>query len=188
MPDRRTRARLRAAQLGAVLLACVGASVASAQTPTPKSPCGAPEYRQFDFWLGDWDVADANGKLVGRNRITAAQKGCALLEQWEGKGGVTGASLNAWDADRRRWHQTWIDSSGSLLLLEGGIVDGRMVLAGTANDATGKPARQRITWQKLSDGRVRQTWESSADGGATWTTAFDGYYSSRGSIFHVPLL
>ena len=76
---------------------------------------------------------------------------------------------------------------GGLLLLEGGLVDSKMVLSGTANDASGKPARQRITWQKLSDGRVRQTWESSADGGATWTIAFDGYYSPR-AFLHVPLL
>ncbi len=152
-----------------------------------KSPCDALEYRQFDFWLGDWDVANGSGKIVGRNRITAVQKGCALVEQWEGNGGVTGTSLNAWDAERKRWHQTWVDSTGSVLLLEGGIVDGRMVLGGNANDATGKPARQRITWQKLADGRVRQTWESSTDNGATWTTAFDGYYSSRGPISRVPV-
>jgi hypothetical protein len=172
--------------IGLLLCLCTGA--AAAQASAPKSACGAPEFHQFDFWIGDWDVADPNGKPVGRNRIAAVQKGCALTEQWEGKGGVTGTSLNAWDAERKRWHQTWIDSTGGLLLLEGGLVEGKMVLAGIANDAAGKPARQRITWQKLSDGRVRQTWESSVDGGATWTSVFDGYYSQRGSIFHVPLL
>jgi hypothetical protein len=31
----------------------------------------------------------------------------------------------------------------------------------------------------LPDGRVRQHWETSKDGGATWTTAFDGYYRRR---------
>lgn len=185
---RRFAARFPAARAVAVFVIGIGPLLANAQAPAPKVACGAPEYRQFDFWLGEWDVADASGKPVGRNRITAVQKGCALSEQWEGKGGVSGTSLSAWDDERRRWHQTWIDSTGGVLLLEGGIVEGRMVLAGTANDATGKPARQRITWQKLSDGRVRQTWESSVDDGATWTIAFDGYYKSRGRILHVPLL
>jgi hypothetical protein len=193
MPERIPRASVRAAleragRITIALLLGLGAGGVAAQPSAPKSPCGAPEFHQFDFWIGDWDVADANGKQIGRNRITAVQKGCALAEQWEGKGGVSGTSLNAWDAERKRWHQTWIDNSGGLLLLDGGLVDGRMVLSGTANDASGRQARQRITWQKLSDGRVRQTWESSADGGATWTVAFDGYYSPRGSIFHVPLL
>jgi len=188
MPDRAHSVRQRAVRAAAALLTCLCAGVAAAQATAPKAPCSAPEFHQFDFWIGDWDVADASGKPVGRNRIVAVQKGCALTEQWEGRGGVTGTSLNAWDAERKRWHQTWIDSGGSLLVLEGGLVDGRMVLSGAASDASGKPARQRITWQKLPDGRVRQTWESSADAGATWTIAFDGYYSPRGSMFHVPLL
>ena len=38
---------------------------------------------------------------------------------------------------------------------------------------------QRITWERLPDGRVRQLWESSKDGGTTWTVAFDGYYAKR---------
>ena len=192
MPDRIPGAGVRAAlehagRITIALLLGFGAGGAAAQASSPKSPCGAPEFHQFDFWIGDWDVADASGKAVGHNRIAVVHKGCALTEQWEGKGGVTGTSLNAWDAERKRWHQTWVDSSGGLLLLEGGLVDSKMVLSGTANDASGKPARQRITWQKLSDGRVRQTWESSADGGATWTIAFDGYYSPR-AFLHVPLL
>ncbi len=193
MPERRPGqgARIFPERIGRIaiaLLLCLGSGAAMPQASAPKSACGAPEFHQFDFWIGDWDVADPNGKPVGRNRIAAVQKGCALTEQWEGRGGVTGTSLNTWDAERKRWRQTWIDSTGGLLLLEGEFVDGKMVLSGSANDASGKPARQRITWQKLADGRVRQTWESSAEGSATWTTVFDGYYSSRGSIFHVPLL
>jgi hypothetical protein len=189
MPGPGTRLFLeRAGRIAIALLLGLCAGAAMPQASAPKSACTAPEFHQFDFWIGDWDVADANGKPVGRNRIATVQRGCALTEQWEGKGGVTGTSLNAWDAERRRWRQTWIDSTGSLLLLEGEFVDGRMVLWGSANDASGKPARQRITWQKLADGRVRQTWESSVEGSATWSTVFDGYYSPRGSIFHVPLL
>jgi len=36
--------------------------------------------------------------------------------------------------------------------------------------------RQRITWSREPDGRVRQLWESSKDGGRSWTTVFDGLY------------
>jgi hypothetical protein len=49
-----------------------------------------------------------------------------------------------------------------------------MVLA----SAPGKSVN-RVTWQPLPDGRVRQHWEASEDGGTTWKTAFDGYYTKR---------
>ena len=35
----------------------------------------------------------------------------------------------------------------------------------------------RTTWTPLEDGRVRQHWESTTDGGKSWSTVFDGYYS-----------
>src|SRR3954466_11026504 len=108
------------------------AAAAHAQTaPASKPPsCTASEYRQFDFWRGDWDVRDPNGKIVGRNRIVAIEGGCALQESWSGAGGVWGRSLNLFDNDRKRWHQTWVDNRGGFLQLDGGIVDGTMVLRG----------------------------------------------------------
>jgi hypothetical protein len=38
---------------------------------------------------------------------------------------------------------------------------------------------QRITWTKNADATLRQLWESSTDGGKTWTVAFDGLYRKR---------
>jgi hypothetical protein len=32
-------------------------------------PCTAPLHRQFDFWVGAWDVIGANGQFAGTNRI-----------------------------------------------------------------------------------------------------------------------
>ena len=150
-----------------------------APAPAQAPPgCTAPEHRQFDFWLGEWTVRDPAGKVVGENRIISLHKGCVLYESWTGAGGFTGSSLNIYDAERRKWHQTWVDVSGALLLLDGEFRDGRMTLAGkSAPDAKGIVTLQRITWTPLSDGRVRQLWESSKDAGATWTTAFDGYYT-----------
>jgi hypothetical protein len=136
-----------------------------------------PEARQFDFWVGDWEVLDADGRLVGHNSITRLFGGRALAERWSGSSGVDGASLSAWDAARGRWHQTWTDSTGSTLLLDGGLVDGAMVLEGDA-PADQDPShlqRHRITWTPR-DGQVRQLWEVSNDHGSTWTVEFDGRY------------
>ncbi|MDH3459056.1 MAG: hypothetical protein OER90_19620, partial [Gemmatimonadota bacterium] len=47
-------------------------------------PCSAPEYRQFDFWLGTWNVETKDGKTAGTNHITQILNGCALREEWTG--------------------------------------------------------------------------------------------------------
>lgn len=146
-----------------------------AQGTPPTAPCTAPAYRQFDFWLGHWEVRGKAGRVVGTNRITAVHGGCALREQYDTGRGYEGSSLNAYDAGRRRWHQTWVDSSGLLLRLDGGLVDGRMVLEGETTGAAGAPTRHRITWTPQADGTVRQLWESTDASGA-WTVAFDGLY------------
>ena len=161
-------------------LALGQAHPAPAQTaPPPGQACNAPEYHQFDFWIGAWDVTLPNGKRAGANRIEPILGGCALRETWSGTGGSDGTSYNSWDATRHRWHQTWVDNQGSLLVLEGAFANGRMVLEGETVDTAGEKQRQRITWQQTSPGHVRQLWESSNDGGATWTTAFDGRYVKR---------
>jgi hypothetical protein len=156
-------------------LLCALASTASAQAP---SKCAAPEHRQFDFWVGTWQVTE-NGKPAGRNRIEAIDAGCALLETWEGVEGLTGHSLNLYDAKRGRWHQTWVDSRGALLILEGSFRNGSMVLEGAHEDPK---RRERITWTPLPGGDVRQHWETTTDGGSTWATAFDGRYARSGDL------
>jgi hypothetical protein len=137
-------------------------------------PCASLEHRQFDFWIGEWEVTRPDGKVAGHNRITPILGGCALKEEWTGALGNQGTSLNAWDEEARRWRQTWVDQSGTVLLLSGGVEGGRMIL----QSADG-PSRQRITWTPLPDGRVRQLWDSSSDGGKTWKVAFDGTYSKK---------
>lgn len=163
-------------------------SAAPAAPPAPPAPavaaakaCTAPEHRQFDFWLGDWVVSDADGRALGTNRVESLEGGCVMQEHWvAARGGFTGTSLTAFDVDRRRWHQTWMDSGGSVALLDGGAVDGRVVLSGDASGGdAGAHRRNRISWIPLADGRVRQWWEQSADDGRTWSTVFDGYYARK---------
>ncbi len=152
-------------------------SLQQAQAPRPR-PCTSPLHRQFDFWVGTWDVVGAAGQFAGTNRIELVDGGCALFESWSsGGGGYTGRSLNSVSSDGR-WHQTWVDSSGLRLELAGGLVEGRMVLEGdTPASVPGRPpVKNRITWSPESEGRVRQHWGTSADGGKTYTTAFDGTY------------
>ena len=163
----------------AVLLLLCSAAPLLAQSAQIPAQCAAPEYRQFDFWVGDWDVTLPDGKTAGHNRIEPILGGCALRETWAGTGGLAGNSYNIYDSSRKLWHQTWVDGQGTLLQLEGHFANGRMVLEGESVDSTGATARQRITWEPTGPGRVRQLWETSTDGGRTWTTAFDGRYRKR---------
>jgi len=151
-----------------------------APTPAPGPPaCSGPEFRQFDFWLGDWDVKLPNGKVAGTNSIKSILDGCVLQESWEGSGKVRGHSFNIYDAAAKRWHQTWVDNGGTLLNLNGGLEGGKMVLAGDSMDEKGTTVKNRITWTPIDADHVRQLWETSSDSGKTWEVAFDGMYTKR---------
>ena len=130
----------------------------------------------FDFWIGEWEVVGPQGSRLGTSSIAAVLGTGALAEHWHGDGGFEGRSLNAYDATRGHWHQTWLDSTGGVLMLDGGPVGDAMVLEGMApGEDPSAMLLQRITWSPEEHG-VRQHWESSADDGATWTTVFDGHY------------
>lgn len=178
----------RLARRAAVMAACcvaVGAltAAAMAQAPALTSPtsCGAAEFHQFDFWLGDWQVLGPRQRLLGTNRIATILGGCALREEWTSADGrIVGTSYSAYDPKSQRWHQAWFDNAPSQLRLVGGLIGRNMVLEQrTAGGASMPDDVQRITWAPLGDGRVRQHWERSRDGGQTWTTAFDGTYVKR---------
>jgi hypothetical protein len=174
-----------AAHRAGLVLACLAAMTAgagaqnAASAPPPPLPCSDAAHRQFDFWIGTWDVFTPDGKPAGENRIEPIAGGCALLENWSGRGGFSGKSLNFFDSDDRRWHQTWVDSTGGTLVLAGGLVERRMVLGAAATPGVPGSAQQRIAWTPADDGSVRQLWESSTDGGATWKVLFDGKYVRR---------
>jgi len=154
------------------------ATAAPAPPPASRPTCTSPEHHQFDFWLGEWEVRAADGRLLGTSRIEGVLDGCALVEHWSGAGPGRGTSLNFYDRASGQWSQTWIDNAGQPLHLAGGLRDGAMVLEGTAPTGPGgQSGRQRVTWRPLPEGAVRQTWERSIDDGATWTVVFDGRYT-----------
>lgn len=139
--------------------------------------CREAEHRQFDFWLGDWEVTDRAGTVVGDNRIIRVSLGCGLLESWRGARGTEGTSLNWFDPQNGHWNQLWV-GSGLYLRLTGGLENGQMVLSGKRRTPQGVVV-DRIVWTALDDGRVRQVWTLSRDSGVTWQVVFDGMYAPR---------
>lgn len=143
----------------------------------PGTPCASGPHRQFDFWVGDWDVAAFSDPAtrLGWNRILMKMDGCLIEENWTGAGGGPGRSLNTYDRATGQWHQHWIDAFGTHIILSGGLVDENMVMRGP------RPARfdpgiilvDEITWVPL-DPDVRQIFDIFV--GGTLVFRFDGLY------------
>ena len=154
---------------------------AGATEEVPRGGCAA-EARQFDFWVGRWNVTE-KGKPAGVNHIEPILGGCALLENWAGAKGGMGKSLNFFDRGDGLWHQAWIDGSGDALFLAGRFENGVMRMQGE-RPASGEipPTRHRITWTPLSEGKLRQVWESTPIGKEVWTVVFDGLYEPANKL------
>ncbi len=146
-------------------------------------PCeGVPAARDFDFWVGTWDVRLADGTLVGRNTIKKQDGGCTILEQWHGAGGSSGSSVNFFVPSRDQWRQVWVGSGGTLIDIVGAKDDGVMRMEGTI-EYVGFVERVlafRGSWTELPDGRVRQYFEEFDIVAQDWQVWFDGYYALVG--------
>lgn len=162
----------------AVLGCGSGSALAQATSPPPPA-CTGPEHRQFDFWVGWWDVfPTGKDKLVAHSLIEKLYAGCTVRENWMPLNKSEGGSLNMYDPADKRWHQTWQDSQNSRVTFTGGIVDGKMVLVGDWKgvNGPGQDAIIRMTYSQGPDGSVRQLGEQSTDYGATWSPSFDFTY------------
>lgn len=145
------------------------------------SPCAAAERRQFDFWVGQWDVfATGTNRLVAHSLIEKLYDGCAIRENWMPLNNAGGGSLSAYEPKAGKWRQTWIDSSGGLGQFEGGLQGSSMVIEGLWPNAAGpgRDALVRMTYTPGADGSVRQSGQQSTDGGKTWHPSFDFTYKS----------
>ena len=165
-----------------VLAAAASVHPSFAQAPAAApAPCTAAEYRQFDFWLGEWDVTPAGKTQPGAtNTISAAHGGCVILEEYKA-GAFTGMSVSFYDSALKRWRQTWMSAAGRPLYLSGGLDEaGAMAMSDEglpSSQASG--AINRLTWSATENGAVRQLWEQSKDGGESWAVIYDGLYTKK---------
>lgn len=143
------------------------------------NPCKAsPNFRQFDFWIGDWDVKTPQGQSAGASSVQLILGQCIIFENWTGGSGTSGKSFNIYDINDKKWHQSWVDDKGTFTHYIGSLLDGKMVVVADTIVA-GKKTLAKMTFSKLPNGDVRQFGENSTDGGTTWATAFDLIYSRK---------
>ncbi|MFN3214522.1 MAG: hypothetical protein ACE37M_15565 [Henriciella sp.] len=170
----------RIALLAASVLA-IG-NVAMAQdadpAPTPPPPCSQDEFKQFDFWLGDWEVTTSKGVVAGTNKITREEAGCLILETWKSANGGTGQSYNYYNPATEKWRQVWV-SPGLMIDYEGGLTEsGSMKLVGTVTYTASKLAADFTgEWTPNEDGTVTQHFEQFDAETGEWNPWFTGTYT-----------
>ncbi len=158
----------------------------TAQSQSPAKPCSSPVYRQFDFWVGDWEAFGPKGNKAGDSRISIILDSCVILEEWTStsvNNGLryAGKSFNTYNAATGQWQQTWIDNAaGTTEFLRGEGKDGKIIFYADKVVGPGnKIFMRRLTFTRLDNDKVRQFGERSDDGGNTWTTEYDLEYRRR---------
>ena len=145
-------------------------------------PCEfSPEHRQFDFWVGDWDVKTPQGQLAGTNTVQRLEDGCLILENWTGSQGGTGKSINFYTAGTGKWRQTWVSSTAGVTDYQGSYKEGAMRFEGETTASNGTKLLLKLTFFNLGPDRVRQLAEQSPDGGKTWAVTYDFTYIRKSS-------
>jgi len=157
-----------------------------AQSSFAQNPCSLPVFRQFDFWVGNWEVFSTTGKKAGDSKISILLDSCVILEEWtsaSSQQGLTysGKSFNTYNVATKQWQQTWVDNTGNTTeFLRGTGSDGKIVYyADKVMDPKGKNFMRRLTFTKLSNDKVRQFGERSDDKGKTWTPEYDLEYRRK---------
>ena len=143
-------------------------------------PCRAgARHREFDFWVGEWEVRAPQGHLVGTSSVQRIIEGCVIFENWSDSIGHQGKSFNFYDGEKEAWRQVWVDDGGRVTDYVGHLRDGAMRFEAEGKAKDGKPLKRRMSFTPQPDGRVRQLIEQSTDGGKSWSPAFDGLYGKK---------
>jgi hypothetical protein len=140
-----------------------------AQTPTP---CSTEEYRQLDFWVGEWALEWDNpdgSKGAGTNNITKSAYGsCVISEHFSGQG-LNGLSVSTYHAPVGKWRQTWVDDQGGYFALVGGPVTGEEHSFEVVNTRLSDQAPHlRMIWQDVTENTLTWRWQQRATEADDW--------------------
>ncbi len=144
------------------------------------APCEDAEFRQFDFWIGDWDVTSTgDGVPRGSSHIAKEMGGCVIWENWTSAGSsYFGKSYNTYNVNLHRWEQYWVDNSAGTIFFYGNLKDGVMdYWTDDVAQSNGQKLRRHLQFFNLGPGKVRQFSQGSTDGGKTWQVEYDLTYN-----------
>ncbi len=164
--------------LAAMLAVSFIAPVATAEKRLPKDGLPA-ESRQFDFWIGEWDVnlrirqddGSWPDKVKSEAKIYPILDGKAVLEFWDSEP-IKGYSLRYFDPTKGKW-VLWLNwprnnrsvSSG----LEGVFRHGRGEFFAEYPEEDGSTTLGRYSFSDITPNSLRWDDAFSKDGGETWS-------------------
>ena len=136
--------------------------------------CASARYRDFDFWVGGWNVFNAAGAVTATSRITSELDGCAVLEEWMPGNGARGRSINAYDRTDGKWHQMWVAPGPfSPLRIAGVKKDGVLEMSGVRTSPFGFSVVDTMRWRAISADVVNQSGSKHITGGFVSTFSID---------------
>ena len=172
------------------LLACA-TSAAAQHAPGPPRPAtsAAPEARQFDFMIGQWELEVAPKVSSLAAMIHGAPKLVGTLKAWRAFDGfgiddevrIVDASGNpmslshamrVYSASESRWSATTMDVYRGRVAVSSGLLQGSdIVMNGSGTDSEGKPTLTRARYTDITPDAFRMQQDRSADNGQTWDEA-----------------
>ncbi|HYM76689.1 MAG TPA: hypothetical protein VE377_11985 [Candidatus Dormibacteraeota bacterium] len=176
---------IRTIAILSISLMAVPAIHGSQAAPAPANPCAAPQQKQFDFWVGEWNLTWPGEKPGetghGTNSIKRTMDGCVVQENFSGDDSMhlRGTSVSTFDTNSSRWKQTWVDNEGGYLDFTGEFKNGQMILQREAV-RNGVKILQRMVWKNITPNEFDWSWEDSRDGGKTWEVNWPIHYKRRG--------
>ena len=145
-------------------------------------PCSTDaKQREFDFWIGEWDVfQNGTTQLVGHSIVHKISGECALLENWTAsRGGGNGKSINYVDGQTNTWEQDWIGSMGGAQRYLNGVYKDSAMRFTYESMNNGQKVTGNFIFFNMGPDKVRQYQDASTDGGKTFTVSYDFIYIRR---------
>ena len=133
----------------------------------PADRCSTPEYRQLDFILGNWEVANKGKKSADVTFEPTSNSTCGVMESWRNANGGGGNGLFANSPVGHGWQYFWVPSSGQPTWLHDGKPTGngeelQFTLTRTLPDGTSHESHWTIT--KTPEGQIRELSVNTVDG------------------------
>ncbi len=138
----------------------------------------------FDFWVGKWNVSweEGDGQTGrGTNHIVETLDGTVIQENFqilEGRNkGFKGTSISVYQPRFQRWKQAWADNNGGYFDFTGKFDgDKRIFQTDVEEREDGTRFTQRMVFYNITGDSMTWDWESSTDGGETWTLNWRIFY------------
>lgn len=175
------------------------------QRATAQGICAEEPYRQFDFWIGEWDLTnlrlqdDGSWLDVGHatNKVFPVADGCGIVELWDGYLGdnhIRGFSVRTYDPETGKWLLVlnWPQQNRAEFgTLEGVFRHGRGDFVSEDRSSDGSSTLTRYSFADIGHDTFRWNDGTSTDGGQTWRTSWIMEFRRRGTmanpLFNVPM-